>query len=56
MSRMRRLLEIKSVERLSNLHAERLLTYLRLAGIRPRLPLNFSGETMKECIRRVIND
>ncbi len=52
----RLLLEIKSVERLSNLHAKQLLTYLRLTDSRLGLVLNFSGETMKEGIRRVIND
>jgi GxxExxY protein len=50
------LLEIKSVDRLSNLHAKQLLTYLRLTDSRLGLLLNFSGETMKEGIRRVIND
>ena len=50
------ILEIKSVERLSNLHAKQLLTYLRLTNSRLGLLLNFSGETMKEGIRRVIND
>ena len=49
-------LEIKSVERLANLHAKQLLTYLRLTGCPLGLLLNFSGETMKEGIRRVIND
>ena len=50
------ILEIKSVERLSNLHAKQLLTYLRLTGRPLGLLLNFSGETMKEGIRRVIDD
>jgi len=48
--------EIKSVERLSNLHAKQLLTYLRLTGRTVGLLLNFSGETMKEGIRRVVNN
>lgn len=48
-------LEIKSVERLANLHAKQLLTYLRLTGSPLGLLLNFSGETMKEGIRRVAN-
>ncbi|MGB3752932.1 MAG: GxxExxY protein [Parerythrobacter sp.] len=48
-------LEIKSVERLSNLHAKQLLTYLRLTRRPLGLLLNFSGETMKDGIRRVIN-
>jgi GxxExxY protein len=52
----RLVLEIKSVERLSNLHAKQLLTYLRLLGQPVGLLLNFSGETMKEGIRRVVNN
>ena len=48
-------LEIKSVERLTNLHAKQLLTYLRLTGCPLGLLLNFSGETMKEGIRRIAN-
>jgi iron complex transport system substrate-binding protein len=50
------ILEIKSVERLGNLHAKQLLTYLRLTGLQVGLLLNFSGETMKESIRRVVNN
>lgn len=49
------ILEIKSVERLANLHAKQLLTYLRLTDTRLGLLLNFSAETMKEGIRRVAN-
>jgi len=49
------ILEIKSVERLVNLHAKQLLTYLRLTDTRLGLLLNFSGETMKAGIRRVAN-
>jgi GxxExxY protein len=48
-------LEIKSVERLGNVHAKQLMTYLRLTGSRLGLLLNFCGETMKEGIRRVAN-
>ena len=50
------ILEIKSVERLGNRHAKQLLTYLRLTGLQVGLLLNFSGETMKESIRRVVNN
>ena len=49
-------LEIKSVEQLTNLHAKQLLTYLRLTDRSLGLLLNFSGETMKEGIRRVANN
>lgn len=49
------ILEIKSVERLANVHAKQLLTYLRLTQSPLGLLLNFSGATMKEGIRRVAN-
>ncbi|OYW44491.1 MAG: Fe3+ hydroxamate ABC transporter substrate-binding protein [Sphingomonadales bacterium 32-68-7] len=50
------ILEIKSVESLKNLHAKQLLTYLRLTGRSVGMLLNFSGETMREGIRRVVNN
>lgn len=50
------ILEIRSVERLAAVHAKQLLTYLRLTNRPLGLLLNFSGETMKDGIRRVIND
>ncbi len=49
-------LEIKAVEQLSKAHAKQLLTYLRLFKQPDGLLLNFSGETMKEGIRRMVND
>ncbi len=49
-------LEIKAVEQLSKAHAKQLLTYLRLFKQPVGLLLNFSGETMKEGIRRMVND
>ncbi|HVR91194.1 MAG TPA: GxxExxY protein [Novosphingobium sp.] len=48
--------EIKSVERLSGAHAKQLLTYLRLLKQPLGLLLNFAGETMKEGIKRLVND
>ncbi len=50
------LVEIKSVERLAPVHGKQLLTYLRLARQSVGLLLNFSGATMKEGIKRVVND
>ena len=50
------ILEIKSVERLNNAHLKQLLTYLRLTHQPVGLLLNFAGATMKEGIRRVVND
>jgi GxxExxY protein len=52
----RLILEIKAVEQLSKAHAKQLLTYLRLFNQPVGLLLNFSGETMKEGIRRMVND
>ncbi|MCP5396440.1 MAG: GxxExxY protein [Sphingomonadaceae bacterium] len=52
----RLLLEIKSVEQLNKVHAKQLLTYLRLTNQPVGLLLNFSGETMKEGIRRLVNN
>lgn len=52
----RLIVEVKSVEQLSRAHGKQLLTYLRLASQPVGLLLNFSGATMKEGIRRVVND
>ena len=49
-------LELKSVEKLSGAHAKQVLTYLRLIKQPLGLLLNFSGETMKEGIRRLVID
>lgn len=50
------ILEIKSVDRFNMAHLKQLLTYLRLTGKEVGLLLNFSGATMKEGIRRVVNE
>ena len=52
----RLIVEIKTVERLAPVHAKQLLTYLRLCDQPVGLILNFSGETMREGIRRVVNN
>ena len=52
----RLVLEIKSVEHLSKAHAKQLLTYLRLLKQPGGLLLNFSQATMKDGIRRLVND
>ena len=52
----RLILEIKSVDRLMPVHAKQLLTYLRLTKQPVGLLLNFGGETMKEGIRRLVNN
>ena len=48
--------EIKPVEQLAPVHGKQLLTYLRLSHQPVGLLLEFSGATMKEGIRRVVND
>ena len=52
----RLLVEIKSVEQLSRAHAKQLLTYLRLIRQPVGLLINFGGATLREGIRRVVND
>jgi len=49
-------LEIKAVEQLGKAHAKQLLTYLRILQQPVGLLLNFSGATMKEGIKRIVND
>ena len=52
----RLIVEIKSVERLTAVHGKQLLTYLRLTKQPVGLLINFGGETLKEGVRRVVND
>jgi len=52
----RLILEIKSVDELSKLHVRQLTTYLRLSKQPVGLLLNFSAATMKDGIKRVVND
>ncbi len=52
----RLLIEIKSTERLTGAHSKQLLTYLRLTKQPLGLLINFGGETLKEGLKRVVND
>lgn len=52
----RLLVEIKSVERLLPAHAKQLLTYLRLTKQPVGLLINFGGATLREGVKRVVND
>lgn len=52
----RLIVEIKSVEQLTKAHAKQLLTYLRLSRNAVGLILNFGAPTMKEGIRRLVNN
>ena len=50
------IVEIKSVERLAAVHGKQLLTYLRLSHQPVGLLINFGGATLKEGLRRIVND
>ena len=52
----RLLVEIKSVDQLHPAHAKQLLTYLRLTRQPVGLLINFGGATLKEGVRRLVND
>ncbi|MDP1026241.1 GxxExxY protein [Sphingomonas sp. KR1UV-12] len=52
----RLLVEIKSVEQLNAAHGKQVLTYLRLLKQPVGLLLNFGGGTLKEGVRRIVND
>jgi len=52
----RLLVEIQSVEQLHASHAKQLLTYLRLTKQPVGLLINFGGATLKEGVRRVVNN
>jgi iron complex transport system substrate-binding protein len=48
--------EVKSVECLLPLHAKQLMTYLRVLQLRVGLLVNFGGPTIKDGLRRIVND
>jgi GxxExxY protein len=50
------IVELKSVESLLPLHSKQLLTYLRLMDLPIGLVINFGGLTLRENIRRVVNN
>jgi GxxExxY protein len=52
----RLILEIKSVEALTDIHLAQVLTYLRLANCRLALLMNFNVLHLREGIRRVVNN
>ena len=49
------IIELKSVERITNAHKQQLLTYLKLTGMRLGYLLNFGEEMMKRGITRTVN-
>ena len=52
----RLIVELKSVERLQPVHSKQLLTYLRLMKLPVGLLINFGCDTLKEGIKRVVNN
>lgn len=49
-------IELKSVEKLTDVHFAQLLTYLKLGDYRLGLLINFNVCKLKDGIRRVVND
>ena len=49
------LIELKTVERLAPVHHKQVLTYLRFMNLPLGLLMNFSNETLKEGLRRILN-
>jgi len=47
------LVEVKSIKRIEPIHEAQVLTYLRVAGIRVGLLLNFNEVVLKHGIRRI---
>jgi len=47
--------ELKSVEKLAPVHKKQLLTYLRVAGLRLGLLINFGAPLIKDGIVRLVN-
>ena len=50
------ILELKSCERIEDIHKAQLLTYLKLSGLQLGLILNFNVPIMKEGVVRVVNN
>ena len=50
------IVELKSVARLAPAHGKQLLTYLRLTNLRVGLLINFGADTLKDGLRRIVND
>ena len=50
------IIEVKSVEALSDIHLAQVLTYLKLANCRLGLLMNFNVLRLKDGIKRVVNN
>lgn len=50
------MIEIKSVEKLANIHFKQLLNYLKLTEMKLGLLINFNEEYLKNGIKRIVNN
>lgn len=50
------IIEIKSVEKLANVHYKQLLTYLKLADKKLGLLINFNSANLQNSIKRIVNN
>jgi len=49
------IIEVKSVEKLADVHYKQLLTYLKLSGLSLGLLINFNTNNIADSIHRVVN-
>jgi GxxExxY protein len=49
------IIELKSVEKLAQVHKKQLLTYLRMSGLTVGLLVNFGAPLLKDGIERIVN-
>jgi GxxExxY protein len=49
------IVEVKSIEKVANIHKKQLLTYLRLTNKKLGLLINFNEELIRDEITRVVN-
>jgi len=50
------IIEVKSVDALSDIHLAQILTYLKLSGCKLGLLINFNSTLLKDGFRRVVNN
>jgi len=50
------IIELKSIEKLNDVHKKQLLTYLKLTGLKLGLLLNFNETLLKNGIVRIVNN
>ena len=50
------IVEIKAVEQFTDVHLAQVITYLKLSGCKLGLLLNFNVKSMKDGIKRVVNN